>query len=485
MALRMFPTWRHRWQQAQAALTAGNLEEAAAHLAAIDATACGAGTRLAAEVAEQLARRALQRAADGALPLALDDLRHAQALGGRTPLWQQLARAVVEATLQRAIRAWTEGNAQAPQEALATLAQARDLELKLTELAEVARRLELAHALARRGKFLEARRQLAAVQVIAPHALSLAEAAQRYQQQAESLAPLVEQLRSALAAEEWSAVLESSQALLAVAAEHPTALAARQRAWAALGICSQAEGHEEGTAAWVPHPRDVLDAHGAAEPPPGNAPSSDRSFQQPLVRPGSLNHPTRLVLWVDGVGSYLMLLSDKVTIGPASFRASVDLPMQADLSRRHARIVRRDEEYWLEPIRGRVCYAGDLLTEPRLLADGQELLLGDRVRLRFRRPHPLSCTARLERLSSHRTVPLADAVLLMAHTCILGSDGRSHVVCPESTAPIYITHENRGILKCHSKERIEVDGQTWDASLPLRLPARVTGAGISFLLEQA
>lgn len=500
MTLRMFPAWRHCWQKAQAALTAGHLEEAAAHLAAIDAAACGAEARLAAEVAEQLARRALGRAAAGALSCALDDLRLARKLGGRTPLWQQLARAVVEAALQRAIRQWAEKGVSAPREALTTLAQAHDLELRLTELAEAARRLELANGLARRGKFLEAQRQLAAVQVLVPDALPLAEVVKRYEQQAEQLAPLVERLRSATAAEEWSAVLSTCQKLLEVAPDHPLALAARQRAGAALGIDPRAldseAGRKDETAAWGQRPSDAFDARGRAtdETPLGGGASFDPSPRCDILRPGSAQSPNclrpagrqaRLMLWVDGVGSFLVLLSDQVTIGPASLRATVDLPIQADLSRRHARIVRKHEEYWFEPLRGQVHHQGVVRTEPFLVAHGDELLLSGRVRLRFRQPHPLSYTARLELQSSHRTVPLADAVLLMAHTCILGPDGRSHVVCPESTEVICLTHEKGGILKCHSKERLDVNGRPWDTNEPLCLPARVTGGGISFLLEPA
>jgi hypothetical protein len=485
MALRMFPTWRHRWQQAQAAWTAGNLEDAAAHLAAIDATAGGAVARLAAEVAEQLARRALERAAEGALPRALSDLQWALKVGGRTPLWQQLACAVVEAALQQAIRQWAEGNVQAPRETLTTLAQASDLPLRLAALTEAAGRLELAHRLARKGKFIEAQRQLAAVQAFAPHAQPLAEASRRFQQQAQSLAPLVEQLRSALVAEAWSAVLPTSDQVLAMAPDHPLALAAQQRAWTMLGTRPHLSSDADDTVKRDEGPRRPCEAQGPAAASPADPPRIDRSPLPALPSPGAAPRPTRLMLWVDGVGSYLVLLSGQVTIGPASLAASVDLPIQADLSRRHARIVRRQEAYWLEPLRGRVEHGGVMLAEPFPLADGQELLLGGRVRLRFRQPHPLSCTARLELISGHRTVPLADGVILLAHTCILGPDGRSHVVCRDSDQPLFLTHEPGGILKCHSQERFEVDGRPWEAHTPLHLPARVTCGAISFFLEQA
>ena len=49
--------------------------------------------------------------------------------------------------------------------------------------------------------------------------------------------------------------------------------------------------------------------------------------------------------------------------------------------------------------------------------------------LRYRLPHPLSTTARLELASRHRTQPWADGVLLMGNSCVLGPNLRNHVVC--------------------------------------------------------
>ena len=46
----------------------------------------------------------------------------------------------------------------------------------------------------------------------------------------------------------------------------------------------------------------------------------------------------RFLLWIDGVGGYLVCLGDEVILGQASSEYQVDIPIQADLSRRHAKI---------------------------------------------------------------------------------------------------------------------------------------------------
>src|SRR5262249_58334744 len=43
--------------------------------------------------------------------------------------------------------------------------------------------------------------------------------------------------------------------------------------------------------------------------------------------------PKRFLLWVDGVGGYLVCLSNRVTFGQATGDAPVDVPLFADVSR--------------------------------------------------------------------------------------------------------------------------------------------------------
>src|SRR5439155_7594238 len=127
----------------------------------------------------------------------------------------------------------------------------------------------------------------------------------------------------------------------------------------------------------------------------------------------------RFVLWIDAVGGYLVCLSDDVYIGQASPGANVDVAIQADISRRHAKIRREGEGYILDPLHQKVKVDGKPVASPMLLSDGDEIELGDKVRLRFRKPHVLSASARLEMVSRHRLQPHVDGVLLMAESCVL------------------------------------------------------------------
>ena len=142
---------------------------------------------------------------------------------------------------------------------------------------------------------------------------------------------------------------------------------------------------------------------------------------------GHTELPDRLMLWVDFVGGYLICLRDEVTLGQPAGGDSPDVPIMGDLSRRQAIVRRQGEGYSIEAVR-EVRLNGKPVSRTAALWDGSVIELGEGVRLRFRQPHPLSATARLEFLSRHRTQPSTDGVLLMAESCILGRSSSSHVV---------------------------------------------------------
>ncbi len=165
---------------------------------------------------------------------------------------------------------------------------------------------------------------------------------------------------------------------------------------------------------------------------------SDWSRRQPLWWPlamrwrevvtNATKMPDRLLLWVDAVGGYLVAMGNEISLGqPAAAGAAPDVPILGDLSRRHAIIRREGEAYWIEALRP-VRIDGKSVPHTAPLLEGSTIDLGQGVRLRFRRPHPLSATARLEFASPHRTQPSTSAVLLMADACIMGPAATSHIV---------------------------------------------------------
>ena len=134
----------------------------------------------------------------------------------------------------------------------------------------------------------------------------------------------------------------------------------------------------------------------------------------------------RYVIWIDGVGAYLICLGDSVGIGgPVLGMEGADVSLLANLSRLHATIVRSEEQYLLQPhgtttVMGKSCY------DPVLLNTNSEIGLGATVRLRFEIPMPLSTTARLEFQSHHRPAMAIDGVLLFHDNCVIGPQAGSH-----------------------------------------------------------
>lgn len=197
---------------------------------------------------------------------------------------------------------------------------------------------------------------------------------------------------------------------------------------------------------------------------------------------GSTKIPDRLMLWVDAVGAYLVCLGNEIAIGqPATSGAKPEVPILADLSRRHAVIRREGESYWIEALRS-VHVDGLSVARTAPLLEGSTIELGSGVQLKFRKPHPLSATARLEFASRHRTQPSTNGVLLMAETCILGPASTSHIVTSQWEHEV-VLFRKAGELGCRTSAKIKIDGMAWRGGTALRPQSRVEGEEFAFSLE--
>lgn len=188
------------------------------------------------------------------------------------------------------------------------------------------------------------------------------------------------------------------------------------------------------------------------------------------------------MMWVDGVGGYLVCLSDEVLIGQAIAAAGADLPIVGDISRQHAIISRQGESYVIRPD-AMTRVEGREVTAARMLSDGDEIELGSSFRVRFRQPHPLSATSRLDFLSDHRTQPTADGVLLMANSCILGPGPNSHVVCRGWNHDLVLVRQGQQ-LRCHGQESLEIDGSQVGQKGEITLNSRIVGDDFCLSLER-
>jgi hypothetical protein len=192
-------------------------------------------------------------------------------------------------------------------------------------------------------------------------------------------------------------------------------------------------------------------------------------------------HPQRALLWIDAVGGFLVCTDDVIVLGQPSPGNTIAVPILADISRRHA-IIRRDAgAYVLEPLQT-TRVDGREITGPHVLADNQLIQLGDNVRIRFNKPHALSATARLVMESRHKTQPSADAVMLMADSCVLGPSRHCHVVCRNWKRDIIVYRQNDRVY-CRAEEPLTIDGVQAPGESEVASGVRVEGEEFSFTWE--
>jgi hypothetical protein len=191
--------------------------------------------------------------------------------------------------------------------------------------------------------------------------------------------------------------------------------------------------------------------------------------------------PPRFLIWIDAVGGFLVCPRAEVKFGQAVPNNPIDVPLVADVSR-HQLTIRRDAEgYVAEPVR-ETSLNGSRLAAAGSLGDGDLLSLGP-VELRFRRPHALSATARIELAGFHRTRPSCDAILLMADSCILGPKPNSHIVCRDWPQDVVLFRQPAGLV-CLASGHFEIDGRSFQNRGPIAVGSRVCGEGFSFSLEE-
>ena len=200
------------------------------------------------------------------------------------------------------------------------------------------------------------------------------------------------------------------------------------------------------------------------------------------------NHPRadQRLLWVDGVGGYLLCLADELLIGqpgaPDSALPPPDLPLLADISRRHLRIRRESGGYLLQP-HGDTWVNSQQIDSPTLITGGEEIRLGESVRLRFSKPHALSATAKLVVESGHRTDPAVDAVLMMAESCVLGPAPHSHIHCPRWSGEAILFRASGG-LQCRSDQELTVDSAPIRGAVTIEPGRRIEGQDFAMTVEE-
>lgn len=427
---------------------------------------------------------------------------------------KQLLAKVVERRVKEAERCLAAGEPAAALARLDDLDRRRAENGKVRFVREAALRVAAGQRFARRGEFARANEEWGRAATLLPHLAALEAAAQRCKLKGAEAGKLASELHAAVSAEQWPEALRHAEALLEICPDHEAARETRRRAWLAVGIqlrrvsVSLVPSYDAGK---PPAPAGEKEAKGLRHkkaqagrlryeleqagrlryewfhplaPKASAMDESTHSFSKPRPTqqpPSDWRLIDRFVIWVDGVGGYLVCTRDEVVIGQPVAGAQVDVPILGDLSSNHAKIRRDGEAYLIEPRRP-VRLDGRSIDRCSSLAHGTLIELGN-VRLRFWQPHPLSATARLEFVSSHRTQPSADGLLLMAESCVLGPNAQSHVVCGDWSREL-ILYRQRDELHCRRSGRFQVDGQPAAESGKLTLKSHLSGEDFSLSIER-
>jgi hypothetical protein len=428
-------------RQAEEALASGRLDEAHEFLRRPEAVGHKGASAMLRKLANDYLARGAERLKHEQLDAAWSDLVLAERLGAEGGAAAKLRQALTKQGVAEARKLLDAGEPGRAAQALAQLARTAAGQAEVQLLEEVAAGWSEARELAARGDMglaLERLERVARLLPTPPAAL------ERFKKEVQirrpTLAVLVVQLHEAWAQERWADVLRLAEQVLALAPQHAEARKARGRAWKAI------------------------------------EPAGSNSAMAPPEEDGR----RRFLLWIDGVGGFLVCLARRVTLGQAAPDGTADVPLLADVSRAHAALTRDTEGYLLEALRP--VKVNDKSTERALLQPGDRLTVGGGCRLQFRQPVPVSASARLDLISGHR-LPLAlDGVLLMADTLVLGPGMHAHVTVPELPHNV-VLFRSREAIGIRYPGSLTVDGQKCKERATLGETSKVRADDLTFALE--
>jgi hypothetical protein len=166
---------------------------------------------------------------------------------------------------------------------------------------------------------------------------------------------------------------------------------------------------------------------------------------------------TKLLLLVDGAGSFLILEQDCVRVGRAGRDAQVDVPIPADVQSHHMDITRDGEDYFLTAY-------GPVQVNQRdvgrtLLRDGDRIVLGPKAKMVFHKPSSKSGSAVLRLSHRCRLAQDVGEVVLFQQTCLIGPQSSCHIRTAEGQTQV-VLFERGGRL--YGREAASAGGKLGD-----------------------
>jgi hypothetical protein len=197
-----------------------------------------------------------------------------------------------------------------------------------------------------------------------------------------------------------------------------------------------------------------------------------------FASPGTVDSdlPTRLLMWVDGAGSYLILRGSTAWIGRAVGRSPADIPLMADLSEQHAQVARSGDDYFL--VAGRNVNVGGKNMRQKLLQDGDRIILGKRAKMVFKVPSRKSASAVLDLSDSAKMPNDVRRVILFDRFVTVSRNQSAHVVVQTAGEPLVLFERD-------SKLWIKLrDCPANQAPTQVVLGQTIEMAGVSLMIEE-
>jgi hypothetical protein len=299
----------------------------------------------------------------------------------------------------------------------------------------------------------------------------------------------VARLYDAAESKRWREAVSIAAEVLAVAPDHREAKTIRGKAWVVAApetadfVPPEAGAAARGTDAATRSTRwESVRPSGLPQARPvHNSPLAGGAPAMPLSSTTGSGLPKRFLLWVDGVGGYLVCLSSRVTFGQATADGPVDVPLFADVSRTHAEVTRDGEGYVIES--GRSVRVNGAETKRAVLAAGDRVTLGTSCQFLFHKPVAVSSSVRLELTSGHRLPVAVDGVLLMGNELMLGPAPDAHIELPALAAPVLIYRSKDGLSVRVPDMKFTIDDRPCIDRALLTLPGVVSCDLFTFAIE--
>jgi hypothetical protein len=447
----MFATWL-TLRQAREALRNGRLEEANRLLSQPSVRGHKRAFALQQEVIRSFLDRAEKHLKNDDIPQAWNDAQKAEALAPNDPLVETFRGQLLRLGLAEVKTALEIGKPGRAAEAVARLRDRGVRPVEVQPYEEAARNWMLAREAADSGEFVVALQTAERVgRLLSIRNNVLDDFRAQIETRHKTYNRLIAELQDARQERRWREVVQLADQALVVAPQSAEVRKVRGEAWKSLD------------------PDTTLPGQSVA-----------REDTPPIFESSAT--PRRLLLWIDGVGGFLICLSNRITLGQATGDAPVDVPLFADVSRMHATLSRDPEGYLIEAARP-VLVNGKPQTRA-LLQPGDRLTLGNSCQLLFQQPVPVSASARLDIASGHRLPYAVDGVLLMADSLVLGAGTQAHVPLPDRKENLVLFRQKEGLgIKCDGD--FCIDGQRCKERGNLGIQATASGPDFTLAIEPA